>query len=130
MKRFRRLSNHFSAVRLISLAKLKMAAEVAFRDQNGPYIIAQEGYDPADATMSAAEYLLGRSGTWLATRWFVRMPVEERRREFVFPTLTEVMELMESLTSEVRVIRVKPEGVAEEGPADEELEHLIRARES
>ena len=126
MRSSRRLSNHFSSVRLVSLAKLKMAVEVEFRDPNGPYLIAQEGYDPSDAAMRVTEYLLGRSGAWLATGWFVRLPVAERRKEFIFPTVAEVMELMESLTSEVRVVRLKPEGVAEDSPADEEFDRAIR----
>lgn len=38
-----RLSNHFSDCRLISLSKLKVAAETPGCDAHGPYLIAQDG---------------------------------------------------------------------------------------
>jgi hypothetical protein len=120
-----RLSNHFSACRLVSLAKLKAASEFLNRDTNGPYVIMQHGYEPGDATMRAGDYILGRSGAWLGTHWFIRMPVPERRKEFLFGTLAEVMELMESLTSKVEVIRDKPANVSEDTPPDEEMQKAI-----
>lgn len=123
-----RLSNHFSASRLISLAKIKGASEFVPRDQNGPYVILQHAYDPGDATMRPADFLLGRSGHWLGTHWFFRMPVPERRREFLFGTLAEVMQLMESLTSEVRVIRAKPDSATDEEPPEDEMRRIIEDR--
>jgi hypothetical protein len=123
-----RLSNHFSACRLISLAKLKSAAEINPRDTNGPYIILQHGYEPGDATMRPADYLLGRSGAWLGTHWFIRMPVPERRKEFIFGTVAQVMELMESLTSNVEVIRTKPASIQDDAPVDEEMRKTIEAQ--
>jgi hypothetical protein len=120
-----RLSNHFTACRLVSLARVKAAAEYPGRDANGPYIIAQRGYAPGDVTMQVAEFVLGRSGAWLATHWFIRMPVPERRREFLFANVAEVVALMESLTSEVRVIREKPALIAPEAAGDEELEQAL-----
>ena len=120
-----RLSNHFSACRLVSLAKLKAASEFLNRDTNGPYVIMQHGYEPGDPTLRAGDYILGRSGAWLGTHWFIRMPVPERRKEFLFGTLAEVMELMESLTSKVEVIRDKPANVREDAPPDEEMQKAI-----
>lgn len=120
-----RLSNHFSASRLISMAKVKAAAEFPQRDANGPYIIIQHGYEPGDPAMRASDYLLGRSGAWLATHWFIRLPVPERRKEFIFGTVGEVMELMESLTSKVQVIHDKPDQIHDDSPVDEELKKLI-----
>jgi hypothetical protein len=124
-----RLSNHFSACRLISLAKLKVASEIPGRDANGPYLIAQEGYDPADISMRKAEYLLGRSGEWLAVHWFFRMPVPERRREFLFATAAEAMELMQDLSGPVRVIRTKPPSVQDDGADDDEYRSVLQDRE-
>ena len=121
-----RLSNHFSACRLVSLAKHKLAAEFANRDTNGPYVIMQHGYEPGDPTMRAADYILGRSGAWLGTHWFIRLPVPDRRKEFLFGTVAEVMALMESLTSKVEVIQDKPANVAEDALADEEMEKAIK----
>lgn len=121
-----RLSNHFSACRLISLAKLKAAGEFPARDANGPYLIAQDGYDPADPAMRRGEYLLSRSGEWLGTHWFVRLPVPERRKNFFFATVGEVMELMQNLPSQVRVISTRPANVAEETLPDSEFNDLLQ----
>lgn len=123
-----RLSNHFSACRLISLSKLKAATEFPARDANGPYLIAQEGYNPSDPAMRRGEYLLSRSGEWLGTHWFVRMPVPERRKDFFFATVAEVMELMQNLPSQVRVISTRPANVSEESPPDSEFDDLLRAK--
>jgi hypothetical protein len=123
-----KLSNHFSACRLISLAKLKAAAEIIPRDTHGPYLIAQHGYEPGDLTKRAGDYLLGRSGAWLGTHWFIRMPVPERRKEFIFGTVAEVMELMESLTSKVLVISTKPASIQDDSPVDEEMQQTIEGQ--
>ena len=120
-----RLSNHFSACRLVSLAKVKGASEFPNRDSNGPYVVMQHGYEPGDATMTGGDYILGRSGAWLGTHWFIRMPVPERRKEFVFSTVAEVMEMMENLTSKVEVIRDKPDNVQDDAPVDEEMNKAI-----
>lgn len=120
-----RLSNHFSACRLVSLAKHKLASEFPDRDTNGPYIIMQHGYEPGDAAMRARDYILGRSGAWLGTHWFIRLPVPDRRKEFLFGKVAEVMALMESLTSKVEVIRDKPANVKDDAPVDEEMQKAI-----
>ena len=120
-----RLTNHFSACRLISLAQTRVAADFPGRDTNGPYLIAQEGYAPGDPAMRSGEYLLGRSGAWLGTHWFIRLPVPERRQEFFFSTVAEVMALMEDLPSAARVITTKPANVEEETPPDPELKELL-----
>lgn len=120
-----RLSNHFSFCRLISLSKLPLAVEYLTRDTHGPYIIGQKGYDPADLRRRTCEFLLGRSGAWIATHWFVRMSVEERRTEFVFANVADVMDLMESLTSKVQVIRSKPDDVEEECPGDDVVQQSM-----
>jgi hypothetical protein len=123
-----RLSNHFSASRLLSLAKHKSASEIPNRDSNGPYIIMQHGYEPGDPSMRGGDYILGRSGAWLGTHWFIRLPVPDRRKEFLFGTVAEVMELMESLTSKVEVIRDKPANISDEAPVDEELRSTIEGK--
>lgn len=112
------LRNDPSAARLISLAKLTMASEIEPRDTHGPYVILQTGYVPGDLTMKPADHLLGRSGTWLAFYWFIRMPVPERRAEFVFGTVSEVMTLLQDLTSSVQVMT--PDGIIHDAMPDEE----------
>ena len=121
-----RLSNHFSSCRLISLAKHRASAEFPGRDTNGPYVIMQEGYDPADPTQRRTEFILGRSGAWLATHWFIRMPVPERRKEFLFATKADVMELMEDLAGPVREISTRPPTVGEDAQADEEFSKALQ----
>ncbi|RYD50357.1 MAG: hypothetical protein EOP83_24060 [Verrucomicrobiaceae bacterium] len=112
------LRNDPSTARLISLAKLAMASEVEPRDTHGPYVILQTGYIPGDLTMKGADYLLGRSGLWLAFHWFIRMPVPDRRAEFVFGTVNEVMTLLQDLTGSVQVMT--PDGIIHDAMPDEE----------
>lgn len=100
----RPLSNDVSVARLISLTKLEVAIEIEPRDPHGPYVILQTGYVPGDLRMNAADYLLGRSGEWLALHWFLRLPVPDRNDEFVFGTVAEAMIVLEELTAEVVVI--------------------------
>lgn len=127
MSMAQKLSNHFSACRLISLAKHRDASQFAARDAHGPYIVMQHGYAPGDATMQAADFLLGRSGAWLGTHWFIRMPVKERREEFIFATMAEVMAMMEELTSKVEVLS-KPAGLEDNSPVDEEMQKALEGR--
>ncbi len=124
MSMAQKLSNHFTACRLISMAKHKDASQFMSRDTHGPYVVMQNGYAPGDATMRSCDFLLGRSGAWLGTHWFIRLPVKERREEFIFSTMAEVMELMESLTSKVEVLS-KPEGVEDHHPVDEEMRKVL-----
>lgn len=97
----RKITNRFQDVHLVSLASWRQADEITPRDRNGPYMITQEGYDPADLTMTPDEFVLGRSGQWLSLRHFFRMAVDDRRAEFVFGTVAEVMQMMEDLPSNV-----------------------------
>jgi hypothetical protein len=58
--------------------------------------------------VAADEFVLGRSGKWLSLKHFFRMPVEDRRAEFVFGTAAEVMQMMRDLPSKVEVVRGQP----------------------
>lgn len=121
----KRLTNHFSDCRVISLAKLKMASEINPRDPRGPYLVVQEGYDPADLTMRPHEFLLGRSGGWLASHWFLLLPVAERRAEFIFGTLAELTEVIDNLSGPVQVIRAKPERKSEDESEEEDWDNIL-----
>jgi len=109
----RNITNSFQDVRLASLASWKQASEFTPRDRGGPYVVMQEGFDPEDPKVIADEFVLGRSGKWLSIGLFYRMPVPERRAEFIFGTAAEVMEMMRDLPSKVQVIR--PGAPAEAG---------------
>jgi hypothetical protein len=116
-----KITNSFQDVRLVSLSSWRQAAEISPRDRNGPYVVMQEGYDPEDMSMNPDEFVLGRSGKWLSVGIFYKMPVPERRAEFVFGTVAEVMQMMQDLPSKVSVIRPgqKTEASAGEAETDE-----------
>ena len=118
----RNITNSFLDVRLVSLASWKQASEIAPRDRGGPYVVLQEGYDPEDLKVIADEFVLGRSGKWLSLGLFYKLPVPERRAEFIFGTAGEVIQLMENLPPKV-VVRhpgaAEPSGPAIPPEADE-----------
>jgi len=99
----RNITNHFQDAHLVSLASWKNANEISPRDRNGPYVVLQEGFDPEDIRMLADEFILGRSGKWLSLGLFYKLPVPERRAEFVFGTAAEVLQMMSDLPSKVRM---------------------------
>ena len=101
----RNITNHYQDVRLISLSTWPQANEITPRDRNGPYVVLQEGYDPEDMRMIGEEFVLGRSGKWLSLGHFYQMPVADRRAEFIFGTVSEVIQLMSDLPSKVELLR-------------------------
>jgi hypothetical protein len=112
----RNVTNKFQDARLVSLRSWRQASEIVPRDHGGPYVVLQEGYDPHDLRMIADEFVLGRSGKWLSLSHFYKLPVPERREEFIFGTAGEVMQMMRDLPSEV-VIMSRP-ATEEPAPAD------------
>jgi hypothetical protein len=120
----RSITNSFRDVRLASLASWKRANEIIPRDRGGPYVVLQEGYDPEDLTMTPTEFVLGRSGKWLSLAYFFRMPVPERRAEFVFGTAAEVMQMMSDLPSKAQVMR---HGAPEGEPVTPEKDEMAAA---
>ena len=100
----RNITNSFQDVRLASLASWKQAGEFNPRDRGGPYVVMQEGFDPEDPKVIADEFVLGRSGKWLSVGLFYRMPVPERRAEFIFGTAAEVMEMMDQLPARAEIL--------------------------
>ena len=119
------ITNHFQDVRLASLASWRQASQIVPRDRGGPYIVLQEGYDPDDLTMTPDEFVLGKSGKWLSLGHFFRMPVAERRAEFVFGTAAEVMQMMSNLPS--RAVMLRPETKAAGEPASPETDEMAAA---
>ena len=101
----RNITNSFQDVRLVSLASWRQAAEFTPRDRGGPYVVLQEGYDPEDPKVIAEEFVLGRAGKWLSLGLFYKMPVPERRTEFIFGTAAEVMQMMHNLPSKPVIVR-------------------------
>jgi len=98
------ITNSFLDVRLVSLKSWRRANEIVPRDNGGPYVVLQEGYDPEDLTMTPDEFVLGRSGKWLSLGFFFKLPVAERRAEFVFGTAAEVMRMLSELSANVAIL--------------------------
>ena len=122
------ITNSFQDVRLVSLASWRQAKEFSPRDHGGPYVVLQEGYDPADMKMIGDEFVLGRSGKWLALGHFFKLPVADRRVEFVFGTAGEVMQMMSNLPSKVEMFgRTKEEPAEPAAPADDEMAAAFQA---
>lgn len=121
----RKLTNSFQDVRLVSLAGWSKAAEIIPKDRNGPYVVLQEGYAPEDVTMTPAEYVLGRSGSWLPLHTFYKLPVPERRAEFIFGTAGEVMSVVGSLPGKVTLFGSS--AVAEQGADPAEPDEMAKA---
>jgi hypothetical protein len=121
----RNITNHFQDAHLVSLASWKNANEISPRDRNSPYVVLQEGYDPEDMRMLADEFILGRSGKWLSLGLFYKLPVVERRAEFVFGTATEVLQMMSDLPSKVRMF-ARPE-TQQAGPPEIGSDEMMSA---
>ncbi|MCI0744108.1 MAG: hypothetical protein L0Y58_01775 [Verrucomicrobia subdivision 3 bacterium] len=101
----RNITNHYQDVKLISLSTWRQANEITPRDRNGPYVVMQEGYDPEDTRLIPEEFVLGRSGKWLSLGHFFQMPVPDRRAEFVFGTVGEIIQMMNNLPSKAEFLR-------------------------
>jgi hypothetical protein len=125
------ISNSFLDVHLISLASWRQANEVTPRDHGGPYMVTQVGYDPEDMKLTADEFVLGRSGEWLSLSLFFRLPVSDRRSEFIFGTAAEIMQMMENLTAKVVILRPGEEAQSElDTPETDEIAAAYHAGKS
>jgi hypothetical protein len=105
LSKYHNITNHYQDVHLISLRTWADAATIQPQDNGGPYLIAQEGFDPEDVTLTPDEFLLGRGGVWVSTRHFFRMGKEARRAEYIFGTAAEVAALMSSLPAKPAILR-------------------------
>ena len=124
----RNITNDYRDVRLVSLSSWRQANEIQPRDRNGPYVVLQEGYDPEDMRMLPEEFVLGRSGKWLSLGHFYKMPIPERREEYLFGMVGEVIQLMSNLPSKVQLLR--PAGQDKDTPTtvpDDEMAAAFQA---
>ena len=125
------ITNSFLDVRLVSLKSWQAAREISPCDRGGPYVVLQEGYDPQDVTMSPNEFVLGRSGKWLSLGYFFKLPVAERREEFVFGTVGEVMQILSDLSSKVQILGHPDHELDESAaPADDEMAAAFQAEKN
>ncbi len=101
----RAITNRYQDVHLLSLREWKQAHAIEPHDQGGPYIVAQNGYDPEDASANYDEFVLSKSGAWLSVGLFLKLARETRRDEFVFGMAAEVIALLEDLLGKVKIMR-------------------------
>lgn len=99
----RPISNSYQDAHLISLKNWKRATEVYPRDQGGPYMVSQQGFDAESLHLHPDEFVLGRAGTWVTLGVFLKLPEGMRISQFVFGTAAEVMALIDSLPPGVKV---------------------------
>jgi hypothetical protein len=124
------ITNDLQDVRLVSLRSWRQANEISPRDHGGPYVVLQEGYDPSDMKMIPTEFLIGRSGKWLPLVHFYKLPVPDRRAEFVFGTAAEVMQMMRDLPSQAAILRSKSPRPSDPTAEDAEIAAAIEAWKS
>lgn len=122
----RSITNDYQDVRLVSLKGWKRANEVSPRDNGGPYVVMQEGYDPEDFKMDYDEFLLGKSGEWISVAVFYRLPADLRLQEFVFGTAAEVIRLMENLTGSAEVYGKGDTLTPQEPDAPDDLSQIFQ----
>jgi hypothetical protein len=122
----RSITNDYQDVRLVSLKTWERAIEVSLRDNDGPYVVLQEGYDPQDLKMSYDEFLLGKSGEWVSVSVFYRLPDDMRVQEFIFATAAEVIGLMEKLTGKAEVYCKDHSLLPQERDAPDDLSQIFR----
>ena len=77
--------------------------------------------------MIPTEFVLGRAGKWLPLAFFYRMPVPERRAEFIFGTAAEVMEMMGKLPSKAVIMRPGATAAGPEAAEPDEMAVALQA---
>jgi hypothetical protein len=122
----RSITNDYQQVRLVSLKGWKRADEIFPRDNAGPYVVSQEGYDPEALKMDYDEFLLGKSGEWISICVFFRLPTDLREQEFIFGTAAEVIDLMENLTGKAHIYRKGGSLAAPETDTPDELTDIFQ----
>jgi hypothetical protein len=128
LTKLRVITNAYQDVRVISLKDWKSASEISPRDRGGPYIIGQEGYSPEDQSFRPDEFVLSRAGKWLSVGIFFALPLEQRRAEFIFGTISEVVQLMQSLPSKALVWKaLETPGSHSSEPGQDELSAAFTA---
>jgi hypothetical protein len=130
LSKLRAITNNYQDAHLISLKNWKRAGEVVPRDQGGPYMISQEGYDPQDALVRPNEFVLGRSGKWSSLSVFFKLPAAARRDEFVFGSAAEVITLLDSLPPKAAVARGEPAAAPTDEPGDDLQSAYLEAKDT
>lgn len=94
----RAITNHLQDCQLLDLGRL-----LGHEGNRGPFLLVQDGCDPADPKMRECSFVLTRRGTWLHYYLYLALPESIRRRCALFDTSPEVMQLAEGLPGKVQV---------------------------
>lgn len=94
----RAISNRYQDFQLLDLGKLMKRTE-----GRGPFLLVQEGCDPADPHFRECSFVLTRRGTWLHYYLFLALPEAVRHRGAMFETGAEALEFAANLTGNVAV---------------------------
>jgi hypothetical protein len=127
LSKLRAISNNYQDVHLLSLKDWGQSRQFDNRDQGGPYMVGQEGYDPQDTRTRYNEFVLGKSGEWVPLSIFFGLSKDQRWQEFIFSSAAEVMELMDGLPSKARIVRTGQELAPEVESAEDELNAAVIA---
>lgn len=119
LSKIRSITNNYGDVRLVSLREWKNANLIQPRDNGGPYMVYQAGYDPMDPTMNYDEFVLGKSGEWITMGLFLKLPKEVRREEFVYGTAAQVIQLLENLFGKTKIIRTAEQAAQLHGQTEQ-----------
>ena len=84
---------------------------------HGPYLVRQEGYEPGSSTFKVQRFILQKDGRWLLNLAFVMLP-EAQQEEQLFHSLTEVLKLLDELSS-------KPVRASADLPAGANAEEIL-----
>lgn len=79
----------------------------------GPFVIIQEGCAPNDDTATCKIFVLQHDGSWADIGYYLAGSGRQHLEEIAFPSMSEVMQLLASIDSTVRV--------SAHAPAPEEL---------
>lgn len=98
MTALRSLTNRLDDCQLLDLARLLRTP-----GGHGPYLLVQDGCDPADPRQRHCSFVLTRRGTWLHYYLYLALPEDVRRRCALFEKGHEALEQVAGMGSEVRV---------------------------
>jgi len=94
----RAITNRYQDFQLLDLSKLMKRTQ-----GRGPFLLVQEGCDPADPHSRECSFVLTRRGTWLHYYLFLALPETVRYRCAMFETGAEALKSAANLTGPVRV---------------------------
>lgn len=94
----RTITNCYQDFHLLDLSRLMKNST-----GRGPFLLVQDGCDPADPQMRECSFVLTRRGTWLHYYLFLTLPETVRRRCVLFEAGAEALSFAANLPAAVTV---------------------------